>query len=192
MLGGKRGGGALISLDDRAQDRRVLFPGAGLPARIHRREQHRGPFSQLLQQIPQNRILSGRGELAVKQLVEIEQLLESSGRDCRAALVQGRLDPLDDFLVLAARREPCVLPFQEGPQLDGLARLLLGHGRDRRAAPRGDLDQAFGSEHTDRLAHGIAGNPEFVGKAAFHQPLARLQPSGQYGLTKLRDHLVVK
>ena len=55
----------------------MLLPGAGLPAGIHRCEQHRGAFSQPLQQVAQNRILPSGRELAVEALVEIEQLVEA-------------------------------------------------------------------------------------------------------------------
>ena len=52
-----------------------------MPARVHRREQHRGAFAQLLQQVAQNRILSSGRKLAVETLVEIEQLVEATGRN---------------------------------------------------------------------------------------------------------------
>src|ERR1700730_18284984 len=128
----------------------------------------------------------------MKLLIEIEELIESFGRDCRTPLVQNGLDALDDLLVVPACRQPCVLALEESPEFDGFARFLLGHLRDRRAAPRRDFDQPLGGKCTDRLAHGIAGHPQFVRKAALDQTVAWLQSPGQYGLTKLTNHLVAK
>ena len=72
MLSGKRGSLALVSHENRTQDRRVLLPIAGLPAGIHRREQHRGAFPQSLQQVAQDRILPSGRDFTVEMLVEIE------------------------------------------------------------------------------------------------------------------------
>jgi hypothetical protein len=134
----------------------------------------------------------GGRKFAVETLVEIGQLVEAFGRDRCRALAQHRLDALDDLPVLAARRKPCILPFQQGPHLDSLARFLLRHGRDRSTAPRSDFDQALGGERPDRLAHGIARDSKLVGEVAFDQTFAWLQSPGQDGLTQLHDHPVVK
>ena len=94
--------------------------------------------------------------------------------------------------VVAARRQPRIMSLEQRAYLDRLARLLLRHRRNRRAAACGDLDQALRGQRADRLAHGIAGHAEFVGEPSLDQPLAGFQSAGQDRLAQLGDDLVVQ
>ena len=86
------------------------FHETRLPRGAHRREQHRSAVAQSLQQFAEHPVLAGGRELAVKFLIELEQLIEMPGGNGEhdtacglAALLalQERLGPQHRVLVRA-------------------------------------------------------------------------------------------
>jgi hypothetical protein len=121
----------------------------------------------------------------VELRVELRQFLAPILLDRRPRHFGQLVEPGDEFGGAPPHRQSRHLRLKRRGHLEDLAALLWRQPGHRGAAARRNAHKAFGLQRPQRLADGVARDPELLGEERLDQPLALGEPPRQDRLTDL-------